>query len=100
MFVEICKLHDNKSKAIQELKNNLNVLQTNHRIMQLSDVDISQSTKSTIRNLVDGEIDALNKVELDKLFVEDKMQNVMLNWDVWVQKNFTTINSIRNKYAG
>jgi hypothetical protein len=66
----------------------------------LSDVDISQSTKSTIRNLVDGGIDALNKVELDKLFVEDKMQNVMLNWDVWVQKNFTTINSIRNKYAG
>jgi hypothetical protein len=68
--------------------------------MQLSDVDISQSTKSTIRNLVDGEIDALNKVQLDKLFVEDKMQNVMLNWDVWIQKNFTTINSIRNKYAG
>jgi hypothetical protein len=100
MFVEICKLHDNKSKAIQELKNNLNVLQTNHRIMQLSDVDISQSTKSTIRHLVDGEIDGINKVELDKLFVEDKLQNVMLNWDVWVQKNFTTINSIRNKYAG
>ena len=100
MFIEICKLHDNKSKAIQELKNNLNVLQINHRIMQLSDVDISQSTKSTIRHLVDGEIDAINKVELDKLFIEDKLQTVILNWDVWIQTNFTTINSIRKKYAG
>lgn len=100
MFVEICKLKDNKSKAIQELKNNLNVLQINHRIMQLSDVDISQSTKSTIRHLVDGEIDAINKVELDKLFIEDKLQTVILNWDVWIQTNFTTINSIRKKYAG
>ena len=68
--------------------------------MQLSDVDISQSTKSTIRHLVDGEIDAINKVELDKLFIEDKLQTVILNWDVWIQTNFTTINSIRKKYAG
>jgi len=100
MFVEFCKLYDSKSKSIQELKNNINVLETNYRIMQLHDVDISQSTKSTIRHLVDGEIDSINKIALDKLFIEDKLQNSILNWDIWIQKNFTTLNSIRNKYAG
>jgi DNA polymerase-1 len=100
MFIEFCKLYDNKSKAIQELKQNLKVLETNHRIMQLEDVDIPASTKSTIRNIVDGEIGGTNKIELDKLFVEDKLQNVLLNWDEWLKKNFTTLNSIRNKYAG
>jgi hypothetical protein len=93
-------LYDGKLKAMNELKNNIEVFKTNYEIMQLHDVDISQSHKSSIRNIVDSEIQSLNKIELDKLFVQDKMQSVMNDWDTWIHKNFTNLNTLRTKYAG
>lgn len=99
-FLELCKLHNDKSKAVNELKNNLHLLETNYSIMQLHDVDISQSIKSTIRNLVDGEIDEMNTTELKKLYIHDKLHGVIPNWDEWLNKNFTQLNMIRNNYAG
>jgi DNA polymerase-1 len=100
MFVEFCKLYDNKSKAINELKNNISVLETNYKIMQLHDVDISQSFKSSIRGMVDGEIQKLNKMELDKLFIADKLYSAIPNFEHWLQRNFGNLNTIRNIYAG
>ena len=100
MFVEFCKLYDNKSKAINELKNNISVLETNYKIMQLHDVDISQSFKSSIRGMVDGEIQKLNKIELDKLFIADKLYSAIPNFEHWLQRNFGNLNTIRNIYAG
>ena len=99
-FVQFCKLYDGKLKAMNELKHNIEVFKTNYEIMQLHDVDISQSHKSNIRNIVDGEIQSLNKIELDKLFIQDKMQSVMNDWDTWIHKNFTNLNTLRTKYAG
>ena len=99
-FVQFCKLYDGKLKAMNELKHNIEVFKTNYEIMQLHDVDISQSHKSNIRNIVDSEIQSLNKIELDKLLVQDKMQSVMNDWDTWIHKNFTNLNTLRTKYAG
>ena len=53
-FVESCKLYEGKSKAMNSLKENIDSFETNYQIMQLEDVDIPSSTKSTIRGLVDG----------------------------------------------
>ena len=99
MFLEFCKLHDGKSKAVNELKKNLQLLETNYSLMQLHDVDISQSIKSSIRNIVDGEIDEINKVELNKLYIYDKLHSVFPNWEEWLNKNFTQLNMIRNNHA-
>jgi DNA polymerase-1 len=100
MFIEFCKLYDGKTKSIIALKDNINLLETNYQIMQLHDVDISQSHKSNIRNLVDGELDGIKLGELGKLYIQDKLHSVIPNWDIWIKKNFTTINELRNKYAG
>jgi hypothetical protein len=99
-FVQFCILYDGKLKAMNELKNNIEVFKTNYEIMQLHDVDISQTYKSNIRQIVDGEIQSINKIELDKLFIQDKMQSAIMGWDEWLKKNFTNLNMIRNKYAG
>jgi 5'-3' exonuclease len=99
-FVQFCKLYDGKLKAMNELKNNIEVFKTNHKIMQLHDVDIAQTYKSNIRQIIDGEIQPMNKIELDKLFIQDKLQSVIIDWDEWLKKNFTNLNMIRNKYAG
>lgn len=99
MFSEFCKLYDGKLKSILTLKDNLNLLERNYAIMQLHDVDISQSHKSNIRNLVDGEIDGIKTGELSKLYIQDKLHSVIPNWDNWIKKNFTTLNLLRNKHA-
>jgi DNA polymerase-1 len=99
-FVESCKLYDGKSKSMNELKNSIGQFQTNYQIMQLEDVDIPSSTKSTIRNLVDGEIDGMSKIELDKMFVQDKLRSSFPTWEDWLQNNFSNLNSLREKYAG
>lgn len=99
MFLEFCKLYDGKTKSLINLKSNLQAFETNYKIMQLHDVDISQSHKSNIRNLVDGDIDGIRLVELSKLYIQDKLHSVIPNWDGWVKKNFNLLNELRNKYA-
>lgn len=99
MFLEFCKLYDGKSKSLNNLKDNIELFERNYNIMQLHDVDISQSHKSNIRNLVDGEIDGIKLGELNKLYIQDKLHSVIPNWDNWLKKNFTTLNLLRNKHA-
>ena len=96
-FIESCKLYDGKSKAINELKNNISSFQTNYQIMQLEDVDVPSSTKSTIRGLVDGEIDAMSKINLDRMCLEDKLRSSFPNWDEWLQGNFKSLDGYREK---
>lgn len=99
MFLEFCKLYDGKVKSLNNLKDNLKSFETNYQIMQLHDVDISQSHKSNIRNLVDGDVDGIRLVELSKLYIQDKLHSVIPNWDSWVKKNFNSLNELRNKHA-
>jgi hypothetical protein len=68
MFLEFCKLYDGKVKSLNNLKDNLKSFETNYQIMQLHDVDISQSHKSNIRNLVDGDVDGIRLVEVSYTF--------------------------------
>jgi len=98
-FVQTCKSYDGKAKAMINLKQNISHLERNYELMQLLEVDIPASTKSNIRNMVDGEILQLNKIELDTLCLQDKLRGVMNNWDEWLQKNFSNLNSLRNKNA-
>lgn len=98
-FVEMCMLYDGTSKAMNELKANIEVFKTNHQLMQLSNVDISESIKSNIRGLASGEIPELNKTELDKMHIEDKIQSALNNWDSWLHANFSQLSNFRGKYA-
>ena len=96
-FIESCKLYDGKSKAMNSLKENIDSFQTNYQIMQLEDVDIPSSTKSTIRNLVDGEICGMSKINLDKMCLEDKLRSSFPNWDEWLQTNFKGLDGYKEK---
>jgi len=96
-FVESCKLYEGKSKAMNSLKENIDSFQTNYQIMQLEDVDIPSSTKSTIRHLVDGNIDGMSKINLDKMCLEDKLRSSFPNWDEWLQTNFKSLDGYREK---
>lgn len=98
-FVEMCKLYEGSSKTMIALKENVDQFVVNYQLMQLMEVDIPSSTKSTIRNLVDGEIPPMVKIELDKLCYQDKLQGVIRDWDGWLQKSFGSLNGYRENYA-
>jgi 5'-3' exonuclease len=96
-FVESCKLYDGKAKVMTELKQNIPNLERNYQLMQLLEVDIPASTKSNIRNMVDGEISSINKIQLDMMCIQDKLRGVITNWDEWLQNNFNSLDAFRQK---
>jgi hypothetical protein len=89
--------YDGKSKAMNSLKENIDSFQTNYQIMQLEDVDIPSSTKSTIRGLVDGEIEPINKIELNTMCIYDKLRSSFSDWDEWVRINLSSLEGYREK---
>lgn len=97
-FVEFCKLYTGKAEVMLNLQKHIDQFMTNYKLMQLTDVDIAGSTKSTLRSMVDSEIPKLDKVALDTLCMGDKMQGVFKNWDSWLLQSFGVINSFREKY--
>ena len=98
-FVESCKLYEGKSKAMNSLKENIDSFQTNYQIMQPHDVDIPSSTKSTIRGLVDGEIEPMNKIELNTMCLHDKLRSSFSDWDEWIRTNFSSLEGWRDKIS-
>jgi DNA polymerase-1 len=96
-FIQICESYDGKAKAMLELKQSIPQLKRNYELMQLLDVDIPASMKSNIRNMVDGEISSMNKIQLDKLCLQDKLRAVMNGWDDWLSTNFKSLDSYRTK---
>jgi DNA polymerase-1 len=96
-FIQICESYDGKAKAMLELKQSIPQLKRNYELMQLLDVDIPASTKSNIRNMVDGEISSMNKIQLDTLCLQDKLRAVMNGWDDWLSTNFKSLDSYRTK---
>ena len=98
-ILQFCKLYDGSSKTMSVIKEELDSIILNYRLVQLYDLEISESYKSIIRHQVDSGITELNKSELNKLYVQDKLYSAIINWESWVNKNFTNLNVIRNRYA-
>ena len=67
-------------------------LDLNKRLMQLHDVDIPNSTKLRIREGIDRPITQLNKMEFEKMFLQDKLFASLPNLQSWLNQNFTQLN--------
>lgn len=100
-FAAMCMQYDGKIKSLITLRDNIETFRTNYKLMQLADVDIPSTFKSAIRNMTDGEVPALNKLELNKMYIQDKLATSIPNWDIWIRQNFTRLTTYRNiGYAG
>lgn len=85
----------NIDEVLSELPDSKDVIELNYKLMQLSDVDISGSTKTKIVNSVRQPINRLIKYKFQKMFLEDKMWSALPNLNSWL---LTTFNQL-NKYA-
>ena len=82
----------NIDEIITELPDAKDVIELNYRLMQLSDVDISGSTKTKIIQRVNQPINRLVKYKFQKMFLEDKLYAALPNLNSWLLTNFNQLN--------
>ena len=82
----------NIDEIITELPDAKDVIELNYKLMQLSDVDISGSTKTKIIQRVNQPINRLVKYKFQKMFLEDKLYAALPNLNSWLLTNFNQLN--------
>jgi len=87
----------NIDEVIKELPESKDVIEMNYKLMQLSDVDISGSTKTKIIDRVNEPINRLVKYKFEKMFLEDKLYTALPNLTSWLLTNFNQLNHYAEK---
>ena len=84
-------------EVVNELPEHKDTIELNYKLMQLSDVDISGSTKTKIIDAVNSPINRLVKFKFEKMFLEDKLFTALPNVTSWLLNNFNQLNSYAEK---
>jgi len=84
-------------EVVNELPEHKDTIDLNYRLMQLSDVDISASTKTKIVDRVNAPINRLVKFKFEKMFLEDKLYTALPNLTSWLMTNFNQLNRYAEK---
>ena len=87
----------NIDEVITELPDSKDVIELNYKLMQLSDVHISASTKTKIIDRVRQPINKLIKFQFEKMFLEDKLYTALPNLNSWLLTNFNQLNHYAEK---
>lgn len=77
-----------ENKIYSTLLENKELLELNFKLMQLSDVEISATTKERILNIIEQPINRMVKYKFVSLIVFDGINSVFKSPDVWLQTNF------------
>ena len=91
-IVQSCRGKEDEMKIFESISMCESQLDLNKRLMQLHDVDIPNSTKLRIREGIDRPITQLNKMEFEKMFLQDKLFASLPNLQSWLNQNFTQLN--------
>jgi len=92
-IVDYARTVEKKYKVHEQVANNKELLELNHDLMQLKEVDIPGNTKLLIADLMHRPVDRLNTYELKKMFMADKMYTVIKDVDSWLNGSFNTLNA-------
>ena len=90
----------NIDEVLTELPESKDVIELNYKLMQLSDVDISRSTKTKIIRKIHEPINRLIKFQFEKMFLEDKLFTALPNVTSWLATNFNQLNHYAEKTHG
>ena len=84
-------------EVVDKLPESKDIIELNYKLMQLSDVDISGSTKMKITDRVHEPINRLIKYKFQKMFLEDKLFTSLPNVTSWLANNFNQLNHYAEK---
>jgi len=77
---------DSKIKLLENIKNSSNIIKRNYLLMQLNKVDIPNHTKMKIQGAVNGKVPQLIKYKFQTMFIKDKLQSNIKNFDDWIME--------------
>jgi len=81
------------AKKYQTILDSQDIIEKNYQLMNLKLLDISATHTSNIRQIIDGPIPLLNKIEFQRIFMEDKMWTTMKNLPEWLTKTWLSLNA-------
>ncbi len=91
-FINLVKLKISLEKkpavALTNIIENVGILHRNLQLMQLQDVDISEYSKSIIRDKVNNPTNSFDIIKFKELFLHDKIYSSIKNGDEWVKNTF------------
>jgi len=91
-FMEYIQKESENNKTLKTLSEKKDELIRNYKLMQLSTSNISGTSKSIIRELIDKPISIINQFQFKRLFLEDKMYSAIPNLNSWLLTNFNKLN--------
>lgn len=91
---ENCKVKK-PSKVDLSIANNRELLELNHKLMQLHDVDISSHSQGRIMGLVEGPPTTYSRTIVKQFTLQDGLSTYFKDIDLWLRDGF----SILNQYA-
>ena len=86
------------SKIYKKVLDNKPLLNRNHALMQLKEVDIPSLTKLKIIDMIGAPINQLNKVEFMRMLIADKIANSIPNFNVWLSETFGLLDMSARRY--
>ena len=76
------------------LRGSQELLETNHKLMQLQNVEISGYAKESIMNIVNSDINRLNKPMFEQMILEDNLNGIFKNPSLWLRESFLPLDNI------
>ena len=89
---------DSKIKVLQTIHSSRDTLELNYKLMQLSEVDISGSSKHKILHVADNEIPRLNPMQFKVMVLEDSLGGAFRNLEFWLRERFTLLDAQADLY--
>ena len=77
---------DSKIKLLENIKKSSNLIKRNYLLMQLQKVDIPKHTMRKIQGAVNGDVPQLIKYKFQTMFIKDKLQSNIKNFDSWIME--------------
>jgi 5'-3' exonuclease len=89
-----CETHRMKYKLYTTILENKDILERNYQLMQLNDTQIQSFSQLRINEIVDKQLNKLNRFEFSKLITEDKMWNNIPNYQIWLGEVFNRLDNL------
>jgi DNA polymerase-1 len=90
---EKCKNKLNESKTYEKMLSNESTIEKNYRLMNIKLLDIPARSATVIRGIMQQPIATMNKMEFQRLFMEDKMWTTMKNLPDWLNNTWLSLNA-------
>lgn len=94
---EICE-NNLENKTLKAILDERKLIETNHTLMQLKDVNISGMNKIKIMEMFDNGIQTFNKVDFFRMLADDRMQMAIKNIDMWSNDVFNPLHIYSRKH--